>query len=95
MTARSVASGLALVALVLVGSGQPGFAASREYCHRYADDAVHAQLRNIQYRCGFAGKAWSTDYGDHFSWCVSAPRAAVDREERARHGLVLACRWGS
>jgi hypothetical protein len=92
MTVRSVAPGLALFAFVFIGLGQPGFAAGPGYCHRYADNAVHAQLRNIQYRCGFRGKAWTTDYNDHFRWCLSAPWAEAEHEERVRRRMLLACR---
>lgn len=95
MRARTAGPGLMLFAFVLIGFGQPGFAASPDYCHRYANKAAHAQMRNIQYRCGFSGRAWSTDYRDHFRWCVSATWEAADREDRGRQGLVLACRWGS
>jgi hypothetical protein len=73
MTARSIGLGVALSAFVLIGFGQHAFAAGPEYCQRYASNAVQAQLRNIQYRCGFTGRAWSTDYGDHFRLVRSGP----------------------
>jgi hypothetical protein len=92
MTARSIGLGVALSAFVLIGFGQQAFAAGPEYCQRYASNAVQAQLRNIQYRCGFTGRAWSTDYGDHFGWCVRAPWAAAEHEERVRRRLLRACR---
>lgn len=94
MTVRSIGPGVALFALVFIGSGQPGFATDRGYCSQYANKAVHAQLRNIQYRCGFTGGAWHTDYHRHFGWCVQAPWMAADREERVRRRLLLSCRWG-
>jgi hypothetical protein len=50
MTVGSVAPRLALFAFVLIGFGQPGFAAGSGYCHRYADNAVRAHLSNIRYR---------------------------------------------
>lgn len=79
-------------ACVLVGLCQPSFAAGPEYCHRYASNAVQAQLRNIDYRCGFTGRRWSTDYRDHFGWCVRAPWYAADQEERARRHSLRTCR---
>jgi len=92
MPGRSIGPRLGLFSLVLAGLGQPGFAADPDYCQRYASNAVHAQLRNIQYRCGFGGRRWSTDYGDHFRWCVGARWVSADSEERARRRLLRSCR---
>ena len=92
MTARSIGTGVALFAFVVIGSGQPGFAADPEYCTHYASKAVHAQLRNIHSRCGFTGGAWHTGYHVHFGWCVHAPWVAADREERIRRRLLRSCR---
>ena len=94
MTARSIVPGLTLFAFVLIGFGQsasPALAAGPGYCSRYADNAVRAQLRNIRYRCGFTGRRWFTDYRDHYRWCISAPWAAADREEKERRRLLGAC----
>jgi hypothetical protein len=91
MTRFSIGPRLGLFTLVLIGLGQPGFAADPGYCHRYASNAAQAQLRNIQYRCAFVGRAWSTDYGDHFGWCIQAPWEAADREERVRRRLLRSC----
>ena len=94
MTTRSIGPGLALFTFVLIGFGQsvsPAFAAGPAYCNRYADNAVRAQLRNIRYRCGFTGRRWSTDYRDHYRWCISAPWAAANQEEGERRRLLGAC----
>ena len=87
MTVRS-----ALCAFVLIGLCQPSFAAGSEYCQRYASKAVKAELSNIENRCGFNGRRWSTDYRDHFGWCVQASWEAADREESARRRLLRDCR---
>jgi hypothetical protein len=82
----------ALCTVVLIIFCQPSLAAGPEYCHRYASKAVQAQLSNIHYGCAFTGRRWSTDYGDHFGWCVHAPWESADREERVRRQSLRACR---
>jgi hypothetical protein len=81
----------AFCAFILVSLCQPSSASGPEYCHRYASKAVQAQLSNIHYRCGFTGRRWSTDYRDHFVWCVHAPWEFADREERLRSRSLRAC----
>lgn len=83
---------LVLSAVVLVCFCQPSFAAGRDFCQRYASNAVQAQLGNIRHRCGFYGRRWSTDYGDHFGWCLRAPVDAADHEEDARRRMLRNCR---
>ena len=93
MTARSIRpAGIALFVSVLIGFTQPGLAADPDYCGQYASKAVQAQLRNIQYRCGFTGRRWSTDYNDHFGWCFRTRWVSADVEERARRRLLGSCR---
>ncbi len=88
MTARSALC----AAFALISLCQPSFAADLQYCHRYASQAVRAQLSNIHYRCDFTGRRWSTDYRDHFGWCVYAPWEAADREESVRRRSLRDCR---
>lgn len=61
-------------------------------CKFYAATAKVAQLTNLENRCGFSGDAWSTDYRNHYLWCMSQQRPGViGRETSLRQSALDRC----
>ena len=60
-------------------------------CDDYAKRAVRLAAVNIDKTCGLEGEAWTTEYNDHYKFCIrSNPVERRRRAERLRHEL-FAC----
>jgi hypothetical protein len=70
------------------GHGREGF------CRDYARRAVRAQETNKDLDCGFTGPRWHSDYDNHFSWCLNAPRERAESETQDRRDRLESCRAG-
>jgi len=53
-------------------------------CNEYARTAVAQNEQNIRRRCRFTGTRWSSNYNEHYQWCLSVPLESADSETRAR-----------
>jgi hypothetical protein len=62
-----------------------------EYCRNYAGMATGSARENIRLHCGFGGLRYTTDWRDHFGWCMSVDRAAAEREHEIRRHDMIAC----
>jgi hypothetical protein len=67
---------------------------SREYCRKYADEAVSQNAENIKRKCGFKGAAWQSSYQVHYGWCTTGDnwRKYAPRESSNRLEQLDACR---
>jgi hypothetical protein len=69
-----------------------GSASKQEFCAGYAEAAVEANDRNREQGCGLRGDRWTSNYKDHYAWCIRSPRAAVDDEADQRDAEISECR---
>ena len=60
-------------------------------CQTYANRALTVADAAAKRACGFSGGRWILGYGTHFDWCLSAPQAARDQEDKARTDQLDAC----
>jgi hypothetical protein len=65
-------------------------------CRRYAERAVDAlKLARDTYKCDpkvISGPRWTSDFEAHRSFCIGAPAAQSNAEDRARNATVAQCR---
>ncbi|WP_437291155.1 hypothetical protein [Sorangium sp. So ce406] len=47
-------------------------AADAATCGKYASGAVAQQNDNLKRGCNISGSAWTSDYNDHYNWCLNA-----------------------
>ncbi len=77
---------------VLTGLSAGAFAWDKEeFCRNYAGMAVGTARDNIRLHCGFGGLRYTTDWREHFGWCMSVDRLAADREHEIRRHDMIAC----
>jgi hypothetical protein len=75
--------------MVQVTVPSPG---SQSWCEQYAIIAVEQNEVNLSKGCGFMGPRWSSNYDQHYEWCLSVPKSVADSETRAREeGLSNEC----
>jgi len=87
-----------LLALAATVSSQParaqaGFA---QVCGKYADTAVSQDQQNRRRDCGYNGKHWSSNRGDHIRWCESvfADRKSLRKQTEERDQMLERCDRG-
>lgn len=65
-------------------------------CDQYARTAVGAvKLARLTYRCSpsiISGPRWTSNFSEHFNWCVTATPAARASETKARTDIMHQCR---
>jgi len=65
-------------------------------CRNYANRAVGtAKLARETYKCNpgtISGPRWSENFEEHRRWCISAPAATANFEDRARARIAQECR---
>ena len=66
-------------------------AANPFYCQMYANQAVHAEQKNVWEGCGFVGPRWSFDYAAHYGWCLIATPFQTHAETDARKWALISC----
>lgn len=88
---------LAFGALIaFAGSVSTASAAGPGFCHDYAKAAVN-QVRDARshYRCDWRVDTnparWSTDWHDHYNWCLGVSRDKADSERDARRAALDHC----
>jgi hypothetical protein len=93
-TAYQTALGPLVVVLAFVSlCATPVFAASDTRCRSYATNAVLVNQAALSSGCGFpASQRWQGNVANHYNWCLTAPDAWVDSEERNRAALLALCK---
>jgi hypothetical protein len=60
-------------------------------CRHYADIAVKQNKINVQRRCGYRGALWSSNYQNHYNWCLKVSIPQTQQRYRQRHTMLLNC----
>ncbi len=71
------------------GLVRPETAADR--CKNYAATAVQQNQGNLDWKCGYSGPRWSSNYQAHYDWCMKVPKSSADSEETKRKDLLKNC----
>ena len=69
-------------------------AADPRFCREYAESAVDQARRAFDSRrCEreVRGPRWSTNYREHFDWCLGARFEDARREREIRHDILERC----
>jgi len=88
------AGGLLAVGLcaMIAAFAAPAHAQSKaDYCHHYADRAVHQAHDSHKWHCHFSGARWHEHWQGHYGWCLSVPRSTSRRESRIRQRRLHHC----
>jgi hypothetical protein len=97
MTPRDSISLLRAITIVLSMSiacfTLPAHATSKEACQRYARRAIDQyQIMNNRPKCRIKMNArWQPNYQNHYGWCLSAPVAWLNSEEKTRDDHLYRC----
>lgn len=69
------------------------FAASQEYCERYARHALEQFEVAKGERCeNLNFPVWSMDFSHHYDWCLGVPEAEAERGNELRVSVLRECR---
>jgi len=60
-------------------------------CKNYAATAVQQNQSNIDWKCGYSGPRWSSNYQAHYNWCMKVSKLAADFESAERKKLLSKC----
>lgn len=63
----------------------------RSLCARYTRAAVDAHRKNLRFRCGYRGSAWTNNSRAHFNWCLKVPVSVSQRETAKRNNAINTC----
>lgn len=87
---RSASLAIVLFTLALAGTARADPSLN---CDAYAGAAVAQQQQNLAQGCGFAGPAWSADFGAHRNWCLApaTTMANLTAEDQARQSALATC----
>ncbi len=69
-----------------------GGGSKQEFCAEYARQAAEANDENQQQGCDLQGDRWTSNYKDHYAWCIRSPRAAADDEADQRVAELGECK---
>ena len=83
-------AGVASLSLTLLAVGLSGPAAAKD-CGSYANTAVTQFVKNVELQCGFAGPAWSNDYGGHLGFCLLVDENISQLETDKRAAQLSEC----
>lgn len=61
------------------------------FCTDYANAAADANDVNLQRRCGLGGPRWTSDFNEHYKWCMRSPRSMAEEEAQARADDIARC----
>ena len=97
MRYRFLMSMFAAVAIMVAAlfAGPPAQAGDPAVCAVYAASAVSQQKKNKNMGCGYAGPAWSKNYGGHYAWCLGAGNPMIQAETNKRAALLANCGGGN
>ena len=62
-------------------------------CRQYAQNAVRQSEYNRAKGCGFTGRRWTSDYQEHFRWCLGASETSVNFEIAERSVGLAPCSY--
>lgn len=74
--------------------GGGGGGALRSYCQEYARYSAKQGGKNQQYRCGFSGGGWHTNYNMHYNWCMRAGQYKAKAAMKERSKMLDRCKGG-
>jgi len=64
----------------------------KDACDKYAKNAVSQSRENKERNCGFSGARWSSNYKDHFNWCMAGNNVSMtNRDNNARKAALTKC----
>lgn len=83
---------LALAGVALAGAAS---AADPAFCRTYAENAVmqFKLVRNSTCQRA-ATRRWHGNRSQHYQWCLTAPVAAVQAEDKRRDNVMVTCKIG-
>lgn len=88
--ARQYAACSVLVILCFLGRSIAG---SDGLCRPYATNAVQQFEDVTRLNCNIPnGPRWQANFGNHYSWCMSASDDSVRNEEQIRSSLLSLCK---
>jgi hypothetical protein len=61
----------------------------RAYCQVYARQALNDVQSSQTRRCGFTGIAWSNDFNEQFSWCMSQSDVGATTQENVTRSTAV------
>lgn len=61
-------------------------------CKNYANNAVSQATEYFSRRCGDGSNRWQTSWENHFDFCMGPDGNIIDKEDRARRGVLSQCR---
>lgn len=70
-----------------LGLSQP----ANNRCRLYAQIAVAQYQVNQVDGCGYSDARWRDDFRNHYEWCMTQGKVALDRESLARQEGLIAC----
>ena len=79
------------IVLTLAIATTATFAASPQFCAKYATKAINAEEANLDDGCGLTGARWSFDFGGHYSWCLGVTKGQANSETWARKASIIDC----
>jgi hypothetical protein len=60
-------------------------------CNKYADEAIAAQNKSKQLKCGYTGSRFQSTRERHFNWCMGADYGLILAEAKGRGENIQAC----
>lgn len=60
-------------------------------CRLYAQIAIAQYRVNQMDGCGYSDARWQDDFRNHYEWCTTQDKAALDQESLARQEGLIAC----
>ena len=88
---RNALISTATIVLSLAIATTATFAASPQFCNKYASKAVNAEEVNLDDDCGLTGARWSFDFAGHYAWCLGVTKGQANSETWARKASIIDC----
>lgn len=60
-------------------------------CKNYAATAIQQVQSNFGWECGYSGPRWSTNYQEHYDWCIKVTEDTAKLETEERKKLLDKC----
>ena len=86
------AFGLGFFAIVATSGMSQAEAAGKNFCNKYAKNAVKHYNQNIRLGCGFTGLEWHAWKSGHRQWCRATPKGIVQIGHDNRVAQLSRCR---